>query len=322
METPSGKNGGGLLKEKVVILGAGHVGSHVAMALAADAVCGEIVLVDKVPGKAEAQAADIADSLSFRRDVPEVRAGSCRDCADAAVTVCAIGKPREAGQTRLDLLKDSVVMVTDLARSLKATPPGGLVISITNPCDIIAGCLREALGIDRRRCFGTGTLLDTARLKRILSEQTRCPRGDIRALVMGEHGDSSMIPFSFLRVMGNPAAGAPGFDPGEALRRTRQTGMDIIEGKGSTEFGIGEAAAFLIRVILTDEKTELPLSVSLEGEYGAEGVSCGVPCLVGRDGIEKIIGIDLTEDERKAFDCSLDVLKKYTDTAKQYAEDE
>jgi L-lactate dehydrogenase len=244
------------------------------------------------------------------------------DCADADITIIAIGKARAPGQTRLDLLGDSVRMAHELAGQLRQDGVGGLLISITNPCDIIAGCLRELLGLDRLRAFGTGTLLDTARLTRVLSGQTGAARRDIEACVLGEHGDSSMIPFSALRIAGRPASEAPGFDPGQALERTHGIGMDIIEGKGSTEFGIGEAAAFLIRVILTDEKTELPLSVSLEGEYGAEGVSCGVPCLVGRDGIEKIIGIDLNEDERKAFDCSLDVLKRYTETAKQYAQDE
>ena len=305
------------MKPKVVILGAGHVGSHVARALAADGVCGEIALVDKIPGKAAAQADDIADSLSYAPYCPAVREGSYADCADADITVCAIGKPREPGQTRLDLLGDSVRMIRELAGQLEAAPPAGLVISITNPCDIIADCLRRALDMDRRRCFGTGTLLDTARLLRILSEQTGAARRDIRAVVMGEHGDSSMIPFSAARIRGQRAEDTPGLCPGEALRRTRQTGMDIINGKGSTEFGIGQAAAHLIRAILTDAGSVLPLSVTLRGEYGVHDIACGVPCRVGREGIREILELPLTENEQAALGASVAVLRQYTELAKK-----
>ncbi len=308
------------MQTKIVILGAGHVGSHVAAALAADPLCGEIVLVDRIPEKAQAQADDIADSLSFSSHCPAVRAGSYADCADAAVTICAIGKPREKGQTRLDLLEDSVKMIAELGESLRASPPEGIVISITNPCDIIADCLRQELGMDRTRCFGTGTLLDTARLIRILSEQTGCPRSGIHALVMGEHGDSSMIPFGALHIGGKPASEAAGFCAEEALRRTRRTGMDIIEGKGSTEFGIGYAASVLVHAILTDAGTELPLSVALEGEYGVQGISCGVPCIVGRNGIRRIVEIPLTVPEREALDASISVLRQYSRLARQFKE--
>lgn len=306
------------MKTKVVILGAGHVGSHVASALAAGGICDEIVLVDKIPGKAAAQADDIADSLSFSSQIPVVREGSYADCADADITVCAIGKPRQPGQTRLDLLSDSVRMIHELALQLHLTPPRGLVISITNPCDIIADCLRRALGMDPSRCFGTGTLLDTARLIRILSEQTHFPRADIQAVALGEHGDSSMIPYSSLRFRGKKAEETPGFDAENALQRTHQTGMDIINGKGSTEFGIGAAAAHLIRTILTDTDRVLPLSVTLQGEYGVKGIACGVPCRIGRNGIRQVVELPLTEQERRAFNASVDVLRRYTELAKQY----
>ncbi len=303
------------MQNKVVILGAGHVGSHVAMSLALGGTAEEIVLVDKLPHKAAAQAADIADSLSCRGCVPLVCSGDYADCADAQITVCAIGKAREPGQTRLDLLGDSVRMVRELAESLRPAPPQGIVISITNPCDIIAECLRQALGMDRSRCFGTGTLLDTARLIRILSEQTGLPRREIDAVALGEHGDSSMIPFSQLRLDGKHAAEVPGFDPEDALRRTHQIGMDIIEGKGSTEFGIGQSAAHLIGILLRGERSVLPLSTVLQGEYGVRDVPCGVPCRIGPKGIEAIIELPLTPEENVAFNASIQVLSSYMQKA-------
>lgn len=300
------------MNTKIAILGAGHVGSHVARALAAGNVADELVLIDKAPSVAAAQAMDLADALSFPPVNVRVRPGDYGDCADADITIAAIGKARKPGQTRLDLLGDSVVMARELAEQLGPHGVGGLLISITNPCDIIADCLRQLLGLDRFRAFGTGTLLDTARLIRVLSEQTGAKRGTIEAFVLGEHGDSAMIPFSALRIGGRRAGEAPGFDPDQALARTRSIGMDIIEGKGSTEFGIGQATAFLCQRILSDSKATLPLSVHLTGEYGLRGINCGVPCVVGKKGVEAIVELPLTGPEQEALEASGKVLDQYT----------
>ncbi len=301
-----------MTNSKAVILGAGHVGSHCARALAEREIFHEIVLVDIVLGKAEAQAADIADAAGWPDRAVRVRSGRYEDCADADLTVVAIGKPREKGQTRLDLLDDSVRMARGLTDTLRPIGVGGLVVSITNPCDIIAGCIREGLGLPRFRCFGTGTLLDTLRLRRVLSEQTGLARGTVQAWVLGEHGDSSMIPFSAAFIGGVPALQVPGVDPADALERTHRIGMDIIEGKGSTEFGIGLALAGLAASILRDSGDVLPLSVLLQGEYGLDGIQAGVPCVVGREGIRRIVEWPLTEEEREALRRSADVLARYT----------
>ncbi len=305
------------MNAKIAVLGAGHVGSHVARALAALQAANEIVLIDLLPEKAQAQVLDIMDALSFLDTDVTVRAGTHADCRDADITIVAIGKAREPGQTRLDLLKDSVLMSAALARQLGDKGVGGLMISITNPCDIIADVLRQLLGLERFRAFGTGTLLDTARLKGILSRQTGAPRRDIRAYVLGEHGDSSMIPCSCITIGGLCALNAPGFDAEEALTRTRMSGMDIINGKGSTEFGIGQVTALLCRAILSGEETELPLSVHLEGEYGLSGINCGVPCAIGRRGIERIVQLPLTQQERDALYASAAVLQKHTRLAEE-----
>ncbi|MBR0464379.1 MAG: L-lactate dehydrogenase [Clostridia bacterium] len=307
------------MKAKITVIGAGHVGSHVARALGQLDEVGEIVLVDCVPGKAEAQAMDVADALVWRTDAPLLRAGSYADCADADVTVVAIGQARKPGQTRLDLLDDSVRMVTELGRALRPFEPEGPVVSITNPCDIVSGVLRQALGLSRFRVFGTGTLLDTARMKRVVARQTGYPASEVDGFVMGEHGDSSMIPFSRLTVGGRPAASVNGFDEQSALERTHAIGMDIIEGKGSTEFGIGQATARLCRSMLTDSGDVLPLSVTLEGEYGLQGFNCGVPCVVGRGGVKGIVTVALDEGEQAALRASAEVLARYTHLAADIA---
>lgn len=181
---------------RIVILGAGHVGSHCACALAAEGVCEEIVLVDIVPGKAQAQALDVADSVSFSPRPVLVRAGDYADCEGAALIVVAIGEPRLPGQTRLDLLDRSVELIGALVAQLRSYPIRCPVVAITNPVDIVAELLRRSLMLERWRCFGTGTLLDTARLIRILARRAGVAPQSVSAFALGEHGDSSLVALS------------------------------------------------------------------------------------------------------------------------------
>ena len=301
-------------RRKVVIIGAGHVGSHCAFSLAEAGVCEEIVLVDTVAEKAAAQAMDVADSVSFMGHDVLVRSGGYEECGDASLVVVAIGEPRLPGQTRLDLLGRSVELLKGLIRELKPLKISCPVVTITNPADIVADYLRKGLQMERRQCFGTGTLLDTARLVRCISQMAGISRQSVCAFSMGEHGDSSMVPFSAVTVGGIPFDRL-GLDREEILYRTRRAGMDIIEGKGSTEFGIGRAMAMLAGCILRDEKRILPVSVLLEGEYGQHGVHCGVPCRIGRNGIEEIVRLDLTDEEQQMLDASCRVIQKHIDMA-------
>ena len=299
---------------KVVIIGAGHVGSHCAYALAASGVCGEIVLVDVAAEKAAAQALDVADSVSFLDRNVTVRSGGYGECKDADLTVVAIGEPRLPGQTRLDLLGRSVELLKGLAKELRPLDLTCPVVTITNPADIVADYLRKSLELERWRCFSTGTLLDTARLVRVISQEAGTDRRSVCAFSMGEHGDSSMVPFSAVTVGGVPFEKL-GLDKEKILEQTRRAGMDIIEGKGSTEFGIGRALAELAGCILRDEKRVLPVSALLDGEYGQRGVHCGVPCRIGKNGIEEIVQLDLTAEEQQMLDASCRVIRKHIDMA-------
>ena len=299
---------------KVVIIGAGHVGSHCAYNLAAAGDCEEIVLVDLLPEKAAAQALDVADSVSFMDHAVTVRSGGYGECADAALTVVAIGEPRLPGQTRLDLLGRSVELLKPLAKELKPLKLTCPVVTITNPADIVAHWLRGALELERWQCFGTGTLLDTARLVRCVSQGAGVDRRSVSAFCMGEHGDSSMVPFSTVTVGGVPFEKL-GLSREKILSQTHQAGMDIIEGKGSTEFGIGRALAELARCILRDEKRILPVSVLLEGEYGQTGIHCGVPCRIGRSGVEQVIQLKLPQEEKRQLDASCQIIKQHIDMA-------
>lgn len=305
-------------KRKVVIIGAGHVGSHVAMALCFQGTVDEIVLIDKDADKATANGYDIADACLFLGSTTKVRAGNYNDCKDAQIIVNSIGMPRKPGQTRLDMLDDSIVMLKDVIENLKPLDYKGIIVSITNPADVIGNYLREHLGLPRERCFSTGTSLDTARLKRTVSEFANIDRKSVTACSVGEHGDSSFIPFSSLTIGGKHYAELETEKPEKygnlteeyVLERTRNIGHEIVNGKGSTEFGIGAATADIIKAIFHDEKRVIPASVLLNGEYGMNGVACGVPCVIGKNGIEDIIELPLNDKEREQFEYTCKVIKE------------
>ncbi len=306
---------------KIVIIGAGHVGSHCALSLALAEAATEIVLVDSLPDKAHAQALDIADALSFPPRAVTVRSGDYAEASDADIVIVAVGEARKPGQTRLDLFDSSLRMISGLVQTLKPLSIPGIVITITNPADIVAHMVRTGLNLSRERCFGTGTLLDTARLVRLLSEAAGVPRAEVSGLVMGEHGDSSVSVFSQARLAGKSfaefAAGdtatpaSPPLDKVALTQGTRQAGMTVIIGKGSTEFGIGQVTARLCASILGGKSEVFPLSAALEGEYGQSGVNAGVPCRVGRNGIEEILELPLAPEEKEAFASSCAVIRGF-----------
>lgn len=306
-----------LNKRKVVIIGAGHVGSHTAMALCFQGSCDEIVLIDTDKDKAAANCLDIADACLFLGSTTKLYVGDYSDCRDADIIVVSVGTPRKPGQTRLDVLDDSIVMIKDVVENLQPIDYKGIIVSITNPADIIGNYLREHLGLSRERCFSTGTSLDTARLKRTVEELSGIDRKSVSAISLGEHGNSSFVPFSSMAIGAKPYDRLRGakdkysaLDEEKILERTRSIGNDIIDGKGSTEFGIGAACADLIKAIFHDEKRVIPASVQLCGEYGMHGVACGVPCVMGRNGIEDIIELELNDDEKRQMEYTCNVIKE------------
>jgi L-lactate dehydrogenase len=180
----------------------------------------------------------------------------------------------------------------------------------------VADYVRVGLGLPRFRCFGTGTLLDTARLVRQISIRAGVPAARVSALVMGEHGDSSVSVLSQTRIDGKPAREFPSLDANELNRETRQGGMTILAGKGHTEFGIGQATASLCAALTGAKPGRFPLSVALEGEYAQTGIHAGVPCDVGPAGIERIVDVDLNPAEKAAFAASCDIIRGYVKRAR------
>ena len=300
-------------KRKVVIIGTGHVGSHCAYSLCHLGVCDELVLIDTDTQKVTSHVIDISDMLAFMPSPVKVRAGDYSDCADADIVAVSAGVPRLPGQTRLDTLGASINVIKEILPPLKNSGFDGILITITNPADIVADYMHKYLDLPKERVFSTGTALDTARLKRVLSEVTGVNTNSITAFSLGEHGDSQIVPFSCINVGGIPFLEfIKGTDISldEIQTRTRMIGMDIINGKNATEFGIGSAFANMVKNILNDEKKIMPVSAYLDGEYGQHGLHAGVPVVLGRNGIERIIELDLNDEERAGFNNSCDIIKK------------
>lgn len=310
-------------QRKVVIIGAGHVGSHCGLSLALQGVADEIVLLDIDQEKARMQALDIDDASQFTPHRVRVRAGSYQDCGDAQAVVMAAGKSRLPGQTRLDMFEDSIRIMQSIVGPLKASGFHGIVVSISNPADIIADFLRKQLGLPKNRVFSTGTSLDSARLRRILSGILQVDRRSIQAYSMGEHGDSQIIPVSHIQVGGVPIREWMDADPSVTAKldfdaickQNCESGFHIVEGKGCTEFGIGVICSDILKAIFDDEKRILPVSTLLEGEYGQSGVHVGVPALIGADGVEHIYEIALTPEEKTKFDRSCGVVRGFIEKA-------
>lgn len=310
---------------KIVILGAGHVGSLCALQLATSGICREIVLMDILEEKAAAQAKDVADATVFMPRQTIVRAGSYADMDDADILVNAVGVSRKPGQTRLDLLDVSIEIMDQVIVQMKKTRFHGIIISISNPCDVVANYFRVHYDYPAEKIFGTGTSLDTARLRRIISEMASMDMKSITCYALGEHGDSSIVPTSQIRIGGQSLAKLQETFPDrfggitrEILEeRTHQIGMEIVIGKGSTEFGIGASLADLCKAVLYDEHRVFPVSALLKGEYGQEDLMVGVPAMIGKNGVEMILELPLTEEEKRDFAASCAVVREYNQKAEK-----
>ncbi len=311
------------LARKIAIIGAGHVGSHCAFSLITQGDTSEIVFIDIDKPKAAAQAGDIADAACFMPHPVIVRSGDYEDCRDAAIVVLAAGVPRKPGQTRLDTMGDSIRVMKEIIHPLKNSGFEGVLICISNPADVIANYMRKHIGWAKHRVFSTGTSLDTARLKRVFSEEIGIDSRSIQCFSLGEHGDSSMIPFSHVSIGGKPLFELMKEKPDifgqldleHVLHRTRTIGMDIINGKNSTEFGIGSVLADMVKAIFHDEHRVMPVSALLEGEYGQTEIHVGVPAVIGKNGIEEIIELHLTGEEQKLFEESCEVIRQHISLA-------
>ena len=298
---------------RVAIIGCGNVGATSAYELITSGVAREVVLVDKDEGRAMGEAMDLQHAVPLARPV-RVWAGDYSDAALSSVAVIAAGVSSRPGETRLDLLGRNAVVVRECVEQLMAENFAGVILMTTNPVDVLAQVAQEVSGLPVGRVIGSGTVLDSARLRAMLGEALGLEARSIHAYVIGEHGDSEIAAWSASTIAGVPlreyCASCTDIDFDELLTRVRRAAPEIIKHKGYTSFAIASCVARISEAILRDEHSVLPVSTMTSGQYGIEGIYLSLPCVVGRAGVLRVIELPLNEEERAGLRASAEVLRK------------
>lgn len=286
-------------RDRIAIIGAGHVGSTAAYALMLRALVREIVLIDSDAALAEAEAIDISDANALARPA-RIWAGGYSDAATARLAIITAGAATHGSESRLSVAGQSAKIVGDCVDALIAAGFDGILIIASNPVDVMAYVAFLRSGFPPNRVVGTGTLLDSSRLQQALAARLNVAPGAIEAIVVGEHGDSEVAAFSTVRIGGMQLRH---FAPNEAQNymtladEVRTAGYRIIHGKGHTSFGVATAIVRICEAILRDERTVLPVSTLLTGEFGLSSVYLSLPCVVGAGGVERVLVPHLNNDE-------------------------
>lgn len=310
---------------KVVIVGSGNVGSHCAFSLAVQGGCDEIIMIDKIEKKANAEAVDLSDTVSYLPHYVTSRKGTFEDCSDADIIVVSLGVPPEPNKSRLDFLEGTIREVDTIIDPIMKSGFDGIIVVISNPVDVVANYILEKTKLPKNRVFGTGTTLDSSRLRRILSHETGIDAKSIQGYTMGEHGDSQMVPWSHVSLGGKPIFDLikekpktfGNLDLDDIEKRAAFAAYEIIAGKGCTEFGIGVGLTEIVKTILHNERKILPATTLLNGEYGQTDVFASVPVIMSKDGIEEIIEINLTNNEKEKFNNSCNIIRSYIEKSKE-----
>jgi len=303
---------------KVVIVGAGDVGASFAYALAPSGLAESIALVDLNTDLAKGQALDLAHGLPFLPPV-DIHAGTAEDYADAAVIVITAGAKQRPDESRLDLLGRNAAIISGIMDEIVAHGSPAIVVVVSNPVDILTHVALRRSGWPRQRVFGSGTVLDSARFRYLLSRHCRVDARNVHAYILGEHGDSEVAAWSMTHVAGMPIADycavcgrCGGWEQAkeEIVKQVRDSAYHIIGYKGSTCYGIGLALVRIVGAVLRNERSVLSVSSLMDGAFGLRDVCLSVPCIVGAQGIEQIVTGRLTDEEMAALHQSAAVLRQ------------
>ena len=301
---------------KVVVVGTGFVGASIAFALMQQGIYSEMVLVDMNKKKAEGEAMDLMDGLPYAPTM-KIWAGDYSECGDAALVVVTAGAAQKPGETRLDLIGKNTRILESIIREIKKTEFEGILLLVANPVDVLTHEALRLSGYPENRVIGSGTVLDSARLKDEISLHLQVASQNVHTMIIGEHGDSEVPVWSITNIAGVPLNAfcelRGHFNHEQAMHElyehVRDSAYHIIERKGATYYGIAMAVARIARCLARDEHAVLPVSTALHGQYGIEGVHLSVPAIVGKDGVETILEMPLNEKELAALRKSADALR-------------
>ncbi|MBT9777564.1 L-lactate dehydrogenase [Clostridium sp. MCC353] len=304
-------------KRKVVLVGTGMVGMSYAYSLLNQNVCDELVLIDIDKKRAEGEAMDLNHGLAFSGSNMRIYAGDYSDCRDGDIVVISAGVAQKPGETRLDLLKRNAVVFRSIVEPVVSSGFNGIFLVATNPVDIMTRMVYTLSGFNPRRVLGSGTALDTARLRYLLGDYLKVDPRNVHAYVMGEHGDSEFVPWSQAMLATKPILELCRDEQNNCKTEDLETISDevrgaaykIIEAKKATYYGIGMALTRITKAILGDENSVLTVSALLCGEYGQTDVFTGVPCIINQNGIQRILKLSLSDEELKKLDQSCCTLR-------------
>ena len=293
---------------KIAIIGAGYVGSSIAYALALQNVAREIVIINRTKDKLIGEVKDIRHGISGL-GTADVYAGDYCDCADCDLIIISAGRNRKPGETRLDLMRDNVLILQDIAEKIKQYYTRGIILVISNPVDVLTQKMTEWMGLPEGRVFGSGNLLDSSRLVRTIADYLGISTGVINAYMVGEHGDAQVPIWSHATVAGIPISEYCDslnicWDErirGEIAEKTRQMGAEIIASKGRTHFGIATCVCYLADAIVNQRPTIVSVTSVLPEEFGCGRIALSVPSVVGPAGIQQHIRETWSFDENRAF---------------------
>lgn len=308
-------------KSKVAIIGSGLVGSSTAFSLITQGVCDEVLMVDINAEKASGEVRDLRNSIRFLGRNVRVKTGTYTDCADADIVVITAGAPPKTGQTRLDTLDISAKIAKSIVEPVMASGFDGIFIVVSNPVDMLAHLVYKLSGLPKNQVIGSGTSVDSARLQNFLADLVDVDPRSVYAYALGEHGDSLMVPWSMVTVAGKSFTDiiadntelVGDVDLDEIVYKTTQEGWEIYNRKGTTYYGIASACVGIIKAVLYDENSIVPVSTLLEGEYDETGIFAGVPAVLNRSGVFDILEIHMTAEEEAKFHHSATVIREYTE---------
>ncbi|MGL4990230.1 MAG: L-lactate dehydrogenase [Sarcina sp.] len=303
---------------KISVIGAGFVGSASAYALLIQSLASEIVIVDINKEKAEGEAMDLAHGAPFVKSV-SVKAGDYADTANSDIVVITAGVGQKPGETRLDLINKNVAVFNQIIPEIVKYSPNSILLVVSNPVDVLTHIAYKISGFPKNRVIGSGTVLDTARLKYTLGEHFEIAPQNVNTYIIGEHGDSEIVAWSLTDVAGMPVDKYCSEVCGkcdatlkyQSAEDVKNAAYEIINRKGYTNYAIGLSVARIVEAILRDENAILPLSSLFEGQYGLDGVHLAIPTIVDRFGAKQILEMPLNEDELSKLQESGKLLKAH-----------
>lgn len=301
---------------RVVLVGTGAVGCSYAYSMLNQGVAEELVLVDVNEAKAEGEAMDLNHGIAFAPSPTKIWKGSYADCKDADLVVITAGLPQKPGETRLDLVEKNTKIFKQIVRGIMDNGFDGIFLIATNPVDILTYVTWKESGLPKERVIGSGTTLDTARFRYMLSDYFDVDARNVHAYIVGEHGDTELPVWSHAsigvqkleKVLKNEQYSQEDLDA--IFVNVRDAAYHIINRKGATFYGIGMALMRITKAILNNENCILTVSAYLNGEYGQSDIYVGVPAIINRSGVREVVELEMNADEREKFDHSVKVLKE------------